>query len=67
MYNNSKTAKAVRVAIMFGAATVISTPAFSAETEDLIKNSIKKMKNKNCDLIFANDVSKKGIGFNSDR
>ena len=39
---------------------------FSAETEDLIKNSIKKMKNKNCDLIFANDVSKKGIGFNSD-
>jgi phosphopantothenoylcysteine decarboxylase/phosphopantothenate--cysteine ligase len=24
------------------------------------------MKNKNCDLIFANDVSKKEIGFNSD-
>ena len=24
------------------------------------------MKDKNCDLIFANDVSKKGIGFNSD-
>jgi phosphopantothenoylcysteine decarboxylase/phosphopantothenate--cysteine ligase len=24
------------------------------------------MKNKNCDLIFANDVSKKDIGFNSD-
>ena len=39
---------------------------FSAETENLIKNSIKKMKDKNCDLIFANDVSKKGIGFNSD-
>jgi len=39
---------------------------FSAETENLIKNSINKMKNKNCDLIFANDVSKKGIGFNSD-
>ena len=24
------------------------------------------MKNKNCDLIFANDVSKKDTGFNSD-
>ena len=24
------------------------------------------MKNKNCDVIFANDVSKKDIGFNSD-
>ncbi len=39
---------------------------FSAETESIIKNSILKMKNKNCDLIFANDVSKKEIGFNSD-
>jgi phosphopantothenoylcysteine decarboxylase / phosphopantothenate---cysteine ligase len=39
---------------------------FSAETENLTKNSIKKMKDKNCDLIFANDVSKKGVGFNSD-
>jgi phosphopantothenoylcysteine decarboxylase/phosphopantothenate--cysteine ligase len=39
---------------------------FSAETENVIKNSTKKMKNKNCDLIFANDVSKKEIGFNSE-
>ena len=39
---------------------------FSAETENLIKNSISKMQKKNCDLIFANDVSKKNIGFNSD-
>ena len=39
---------------------------FSAETESVIKNSTQKMKNKNCDVIFANDVSKKGIGFNSD-
>ena len=38
---------------------------FSAETENVIKNSKQKMKNKNCDLIFANDVSKKEIGFNS--
>ena len=39
---------------------------FSAETENLNKNSIIKMKKKNCDLIIANDVSKKGKGFNSD-
>lgn len=39
---------------------------FSAETKNIIKNSTLKMKNKNCDLIFANDVSKKDIGFNSD-
>ena len=39
---------------------------FSAETKNVIKNSLQKMKNKNCDLIFANDVSKKDIGFNSD-
>ena len=39
---------------------------FSAETKNVIKNSREKMKNKNCDLIFANDVSKKDIGFNSD-
>ena len=39
---------------------------FSAETENLTKNSIDKIKRKHCDLIFANDVSQKDIGFNSD-
>jgi len=39
---------------------------FSAETENLTKNSISKMKNKHCDVIFANDISQKDIGFNSD-
>ena len=39
---------------------------FSAETESLNKNSITKMENKNCDMIIANDVSKKDTGFNSD-
>ena len=39
---------------------------FSAETKNVIKNSLQKMKSKNCDLIFANDVSRKDIGFNSD-
>tara|TARA_A100001015_G_scaffold309381_1_gene408751 strand:- start:3320 stop:4546 length:1227 start_codon:yes stop_codon:yes gene_type:complete len=39
---------------------------FAAETEELIKNSVKKMKEKFCDIIIANDISKKNIGFNSD-
>tara|TARA_B100001564_G_C20656427_1_gene679422 strand:- start:269 stop:1495 length:1227 start_codon:yes stop_codon:yes gene_type:complete len=39
---------------------------FSAETENLLKNSIKKMQEKFCDIVVANDVSKKDIGFNSD-
>jgi phosphopantothenoylcysteine decarboxylase / phosphopantothenate---cysteine ligase len=39
---------------------------FSAETGNLIKNSIIKMKKKHCDLIFANDVSQNNFGFNSD-
>ena len=39
---------------------------FSAETENLIKNSISKMKRKHCDIIFANNVSQKNIGFSSD-
>jgi len=39
---------------------------FSAETENVTKNSINKIKRKYCDLMFANDVSKKDIGFNSD-
>ena len=39
---------------------------FSAETENLIKNSIKKLNHKYCDIIIANDVSKKETGFNVD-
>ena len=39
---------------------------FAAETENLDSNAMKKLKNKNCDWIVANDVSKKNIGFNSD-
>ena len=39
---------------------------FSAETENLIENSIKKLNNKYCDIIVANDVSKKKSGFNVD-
>ena len=39
---------------------------FSAETENLIENSIKKLNHKYCDMIIANDVSKKETGFNVD-
>jgi phosphopantothenoylcysteine decarboxylase / phosphopantothenate---cysteine ligase len=39
---------------------------FSAETENLIENSINKLNNKYCDIIIANDVSKKDTGFNVD-
>ena len=39
---------------------------FSAETEKLIENSIKKLNYKYCDIIIANDVSKKETGFNVD-
>ena len=39
---------------------------FSAETENIIKNSIEKMHEKHCDIIVANDVSNKETGFNVD-
>lgn len=39
---------------------------FSAETENLISNSKKKLFQKHCDMIVANDVSKKESGFNVD-
>ncbi len=39
---------------------------FAAETDDIEKNSLIKLNNKNCDWIITNDVSKKEIGFNSD-
>ena len=39
---------------------------FAAETNNLEDNAIKKLRNKNCDMIIANDVSNKSIGFDSD-
>ena len=39
---------------------------FSAETENLNKNAIIKLRKKNCDLIIANDISKKDSGLNSE-
>ena len=39
---------------------------FAAETNNLESNSKKKLIDKNCDWIIANDVSNDSIGFNSD-
>ena len=39
---------------------------FAAETNNLEDNSRKKLNEKNCDWIIANDVSNKSIGFDSE-
>jgi phosphopantothenoylcysteine decarboxylase / phosphopantothenate---cysteine ligase len=39
---------------------------FAAETENVVANALKKLKEKKLDLIVANDVSQEGIGFDSD-
>ena len=38
---------------------------FAAETNDVLENAEKKLMEKNCDWIIANDVSNKSIGFDS--
>jgi len=39
---------------------------FAAETAALLENSVKKLKEKNLDLIVANDVTQEGAGFSVD-
>lgn len=39
---------------------------FSMETENLIENSRKKLKNKNADMIIANNLKTDGAGFGTD-
>jgi phosphopantothenoylcysteine decarboxylase / phosphopantothenate---cysteine ligase len=39
---------------------------FAAETENLKAHALRKIKEKNLDLIVANDVSEPGVGFDSD-
>ena len=39
---------------------------FAAETNNIEENSRKKLMEKNCDWIIANDISNKSIGFDSD-
>src|SRR5579884_3871723 len=40
---------------------------FAAETENVIENARKKLKSKSLDAIVVNDVSREGVGFDSDR
>lgn len=40
---------------------------FAAETENVIENALKKVVDKNLDLVVANDISTPGLGFGSDR
>ena len=44
----------------------LKTAGFAAETENLLSNAKKKLSQKKLDLIVANDVSNKDIGFDSD-
>lgn len=39
---------------------------FAAETENMESNAVEKLHRKGCDLLVANDVSKAGVGFDSD-
>ncbi len=39
---------------------------FAAETNNLIKNAKKKLSEKSCDWIIANDISNSSVGFSSD-
>jgi phosphopantothenoylcysteine decarboxylase / phosphopantothenate---cysteine ligase len=40
---------------------------FAAETENVLENARKKLASKSIDAIVVNDVSREGIGFDSDR
>jgi phosphopantothenoylcysteine decarboxylase/phosphopantothenate--cysteine ligase len=40
---------------------------FAAETENVLENARKKLASKALDAIVVNDVSREGIGFDSDR
>jgi phosphopantothenoylcysteine decarboxylase/phosphopantothenate--cysteine ligase len=40
---------------------------FAAETENVLENGRKKLVSKSLDAIVVNDVSREGIGFDSDR
>jgi phosphopantothenoylcysteine decarboxylase / phosphopantothenate---cysteine ligase len=40
---------------------------FAAETENVIENARKKLVSKSLDAIVVNDVSKEGVGFDSER
>jgi phosphopantothenoylcysteine decarboxylase/phosphopantothenate--cysteine ligase len=40
---------------------------FAAETENVLESARQKLVSKNLDAIVVNDVSREGVGFDSDR
>jgi phosphopantothenoylcysteine decarboxylase/phosphopantothenate--cysteine ligase len=40
---------------------------FAAETENVLENARRKLLSKSLDAIVVNDVSREGVGFDSDR
>ena len=40
---------------------------FAAETENVLENARQKLVSKNLDAVVVNDVSREGIGFDSER
>ena len=40
---------------------------FAAETQNVLENARKKLASKSLDAIVVNDVSREGVGFDSDR
>jgi phosphopantothenoylcysteine decarboxylase/phosphopantothenate--cysteine ligase len=40
---------------------------FAAETENVLENARQKLVSKNLDAVVVNDVSREGVGFDSDR
>jgi phosphopantothenoylcysteine decarboxylase/phosphopantothenate--cysteine ligase len=52
------------LALKKGAQIVVG---FAAETENILENARQKLLSKNLDAIVVNDVSREGVGFDSDR
>jgi phosphopantothenoylcysteine decarboxylase / phosphopantothenate---cysteine ligase len=52
------------LALKKGAQIVVG---FAAETENVLENARQKLVSKNLDAIVVNDVSREGVGFDSDR
>jgi phosphopantothenoylcysteine synthetase/decarboxylase len=68
--SHSLTLKLMQTADILGSARSLlgftgTLVGFAAETENLESHAREKLQHKQCDLIIANDVSKPGLGFDS--
>ena len=61
-----KKTKDIAAAVGKAKSPSVKLAVFSAETENLLANATEKMRKKNADLVVANDVTKKGAGFDTD-